>query len=508
MSLKKNVLANYVGQGWAALMGLAFVPIYIKYLGVEAYGLIGIFAMLQAWLALLDMGMTPVLNREMARFSGGAHSAQSIRDLLRSIETVGFLIAVVITVTIWAVSGWLASEWLKADKLPVDAVAKAFGIMGAVTALRFLEGIYRGAIIGLQKQVLFNVINASLATLRGFGAVGVLVFVSPSINAFFIWQGLVSLFAVATFLIVVYQALPASKSSPYFSRTALQDVWRFAVGMMATTFLALLLTQVDKVILSRLLSLETFGLYTLAGLVAGSLSILSGPIAQAYYPRMTELVTRKDLGELITIYHRSAQMISVLVGSAAVMLILFGERMLLLWTGNASLAHEVAPVLALLAMGNLLNSLMIMPYMLQLAHGWSSFAVKINIIAVVVLVPAIYWVSPRYGVIGAAWVWLILNSGYVLIAAHFMHQRLISDEKWHWYGEDLALPLAASTITAWLLHQWQPVTPTKMLEICWLVIVGVTVVIAAVFAAPELRLSFVRKIKLRVREKRRSHNGY
>ena len=114
-------------------MGLAFVPIYIKFLGVEAYGLIGIFAMLQAWLTLLDMGMTPVLNREMARFGGGAHSAQSIRDLLRSIETVGVLIAVAIAVTIWVGSGWLASEWLKADKLPLEAVIKAFEIMGAVT---------------------------------------------------------------------------------------------------------------------------------------------------------------------------------------------------------------------------------------------------------------------------------------------------------------------------------------------------------------------------------------
>ena len=43
MSLKKNFVANYFGQGWQALMGLAFVPVYIRYLGIESYGLIGIF---------------------------------------------------------------------------------------------------------------------------------------------------------------------------------------------------------------------------------------------------------------------------------------------------------------------------------------------------------------------------------------------------------------------------------------------------------------------------------
>ena len=48
--LKRNLIANYLGQGWTALMGLAFIPLYIKYLGIEAYGLIGIFALLQGWL--------------------------------------------------------------------------------------------------------------------------------------------------------------------------------------------------------------------------------------------------------------------------------------------------------------------------------------------------------------------------------------------------------------------------------------------------------------------------
>ena len=83
--MKKILLANYFGQGWSALMGIAFLPLIIKSIGAEAYGLVGVYAMLQAWFALLDMGITPTLNREMARYIGGAHSSQSIRDLLRSL---------------------------------------------------------------------------------------------------------------------------------------------------------------------------------------------------------------------------------------------------------------------------------------------------------------------------------------------------------------------------------------------------------------------------------------
>ncbi len=133
-------------------MGIAFVPIYIKYLGIESYGLIGLFTMLQTWLIMLDMGMTPALSREMARFTGGAHSAQTIRDLLRSVEIVASIIACLIASGVYLTSCWLAIDWLKVDKLPPQVVAQALAIMGIVISLRFVEGIYRSAIIGYKDR--------------------------------------------------------------------------------------------------------------------------------------------------------------------------------------------------------------------------------------------------------------------------------------------------------------------------------------------------------------------
>ena len=81
MSVKRNIIANYAGSAVTTLLSVALVPVYIRYLGIEAYALIGLFAVIQAWLTLLDFGMTPTLGREMARFGAGAVSAQGIRDL-------------------------------------------------------------------------------------------------------------------------------------------------------------------------------------------------------------------------------------------------------------------------------------------------------------------------------------------------------------------------------------------------------------------------------------------
>lgn len=66
VSVKANVVANYFSQAYMAVMGFVFVPVFIKYLGVEAFGLIAVFTVLQSSLALLDMGMKPTLGREMA----------------------------------------------------------------------------------------------------------------------------------------------------------------------------------------------------------------------------------------------------------------------------------------------------------------------------------------------------------------------------------------------------------------------------------------------------------
>ena len=111
MPLRRNVLANFLGQAWGAAMALAFLPLYVQYLGIEAYGLIGLFGALQAWLMLLDAGMSPTLGREMARFTAGARTVQSIRDLLRSLEIVGVIVACTIGAWLWAASGWLARDW-------------------------------------------------------------------------------------------------------------------------------------------------------------------------------------------------------------------------------------------------------------------------------------------------------------------------------------------------------------------------------------------------------------
>ncbi|WP_254565182.1 lipopolysaccharide biosynthesis protein [Oscillatoria sp. HE19RPO] len=463
--LKRNLIANYLGQVWNALMGLAFLPLYIHYIGIESYGLIGLFGVITASLSLLDMGMTPTLSREMARFTGGEHTPESIRDLLRSIEIITFSIAAVIAVTLTLSSHWLASSWLQAKDLPVAIVSQSFSIMGLVAALRFVETIYRSSLVGLQRQVLFNAINSFLATLRGLGSVAILAWFSTTIQAFFLWQGLVSIVTLATLSCTIYSILPKAKRPGRFSWQVLRQIWGYAGGIMGITFLSMLLTQVDKVLLSKLLTLTEYGYYTLAATVAGALYMLISPISQAWFPRLTQLFAAEDFPKLTRTYHQGAQLVTVVLGTSALVLIFFSETFLQLWTQNSELAQHTAPLLRLLVLGNMLNGLMWIPYQTQLAYGWTRLGLQTNIVAVSFIVPAILWMTPRYGAVGAAWAWVSLNAGYVLIGVHFMYRRILKTEKWLWYREDVGYPLISALSVVWIIRWSLPVPDVWLFQL-------------------------------------------
>jgi len=450
--LRRNVIANFLGSGWVAAMELLFIPVYISYLGLGAFGLVGIFMTLQAMIILLDMGMGLMVNREMARYAGGQHDIVSIRRLLRSLECIIAVIAVSVALGIMLSSEPLAVFWIGGDTLPIETVASAFAVMGLIISLKLFEGIYRGALYGLQRQGAFNIGYAAVATLRSVGAVAVLMFVSPTITAFFLWQVFTSAVSVLLFATLTYRFLPEADRRIGPSLERLRAVWKFAGGVLAISALGTVLVQTDKLVLSVLIDLESFSLYVLAGLIATGLFKIAVPIAQAWYPRMSELHAMGSQMEFRRIFHVGAQLMSVTVASVALTLVFFADVILLVWTNDADISVRVAPIMRVLVFGTMLNSMMLIPYNAQLAYGITSLATLINLVAVLVMVPALLFFVPIYGSMAAAWSWLILNLCFITCGSHLMYRMMLGEEQLHWCFFDIVLPLGASAavmVGAW-----------------------------------------------------------
>jgi O-antigen/teichoic acid export membrane protein len=469
-------------------MGIAFVPVYIRYLGMEAYGLIGIFALLQSWLALLDLGLTPTVGREMARLSAGAHTPQSIRDLLRSIEWIYVAIAVLVAVTLFFSAHWLASEWVRADNLPISTVADALAITGYVIAVRWIAGLYRSALIGLQRQVWLNSCTAIFSTARGVGVVGVMAYISPTVVAFFVYQGLLVTVEALVLATTVARSLPNAPSRSSFRWQALREIWRFAVGMASITLLSILLVQVDKLVLSKLLPLAEFGYYALASTVAGALGLVVGPVNNAVYPRLTEIVAGNQLNLLAAAYHRFSQMLTLMLVPTAIVLSLFSQYVLLLWTRDPVLTKTAFPLVSALSIGTMLNGLMHTPYSLQLAYGWTRFMVMVNAVSVLIVVPGIYFGVQAYGAIAAAYIWILLNAGYVFIAVPLMHRKLLPTEMWRWYGQDILWPTLATLTATGLLFLFVP-APALSRPWTTVAILAAAVIVSVVSATAATPLS-------------------
>ena len=169
------------------------------------------------------------------------------------------------------------------------------------------------------------------------------------------------------------------------------------------------------------------------------------------------------------------------------MLAMFAAPILTLWTRDAAIASHSAQLLSVLALGNLLNCLMMIPYHTQLAYGWVRLSVVINILAVSVIVPAILIVTPKFGALGAAWVWVILNAGYVLVGAHFMFRRILRGEKWRWYVRDILQPLLAAAATCSVSFVLMPAAQGVVAQLLWLLFTAAATILASAASAPTVR---------------------
>lgn len=449
MALKRNFSVSLFGSIWSALLGLAVVPLYIKYLGTEAYGLIGFFATTQALLQLLDLGLSPTINREVARCSA-TNLMQEARSLLHTLSVVYWGMALVIGLVIVLIAPLIANHWLQARALPIPTITQALMLMGLVVACRWPVGLYMGALMGMQRVALSSIINTAFGTLSSLGTVVVLILVSPTIKAFFFWQACVAVCYAIVMHFVAWRIVEGQHEKHHFSLADLKRVWKFSAGMSAVSVTGIILMQTDKLLLSKLLSLSDFGRYTLAAVVANSLYILLTPLFNSIYPRMSALVASNETEKLIKLYKNGTRLFLGALFPIAIVTAVFSENLLYLWTGNQELAASSSPVVSMFLIGTALNGVMHFPYALQLAYGETKLPIKINLALIAIAVPTIIVLGKTYGAVGGATSWAILNFIYLILGTWLTHRTLLKGVGVGWLFGDVALPLCIAISTGFL----------------------------------------------------------
>lgn len=458
-SLKKNILVSYASQIYVTLAGILILPLYLKYMGAEAYGLVGFFTMLQAWFNLLDMGLTPTVARETARFHGGATDALSYRRLLRALQLIFFAVALLGGGAMYVFSGVIADHWLNVQTLPLAQVQVALQLMAVGVALRWMSGLYRGCISGSERLVWLGGFNVFMATLRFVGVLPVLIWVGHTPIVFFTYQSLVAVVELAGLAAKAYRLFPAVSQGQLLGWSAssllvpIKPVLKFSLTIAFTSSVWVLVTQTDKLMLSKLLPLVEYGYFTLAVLAASGVLMVSGPISAALLPRMARIQAEGDEAGLISLYRDATQMVAVIAIPACLLLAFFAEQVLWLWTGDSYAAAQVAPVLCLYALGNGFLAMSAFPYYLQFSKGDLKLHLVGSALFITLLIPALVWATWKYGVIGAGYAWLISNAIYFFSWVPLVHARFMKGLHLKWLLRDVGLIAFVAVVFALLLYE-------------------------------------------------------
>lgn len=488
MSLKRNIVANYVGQFYATGVSILMLPIYLGYMGAEAYGLVGFFVVLQSWFRLLDLGLTPTLAREVARYTGGSMSARQLWQLLRSMEGIFVAIGLIGGATLIATSHWIAQSWLTVKTLPLEEVEVSLMLMSVTVALRWIAGIYRSAIWGFDRQVWINVFGVGVATLRFVTIVPLFIYVGTEPRVFFTYQLLVSVLETSVLIHKAYRSMPKSAGYVSWSLAPLRGVARFSFSIAFTAAVWVLVTQTDKLVLSRLIPLDQFGYFTLGVLVASAVNLVAAPISQALLPRLARYAASDDEQELRALYRHATQLVCSVVAPVALGLAVYAEPILMVWTGSETTAQAAAPIVRLYALGNGALAMAAFQYYLQYARGNLRLHVIGNVVFVVTLLPLVVWAASNYGGVGAGFVWLGHCTFFMLTWTWLVHRRHAPGLHSRWLFHDV-LPIwgAVAGFTVLLTFVDVPLEAGRVVSGGVLFAIGLTLLTVGALSSRETR---------------------
>jgi O-antigen/teichoic acid export membrane protein len=498
LSLRINVFANYASQLYATLIGIVIIPFYLRNMGAEAYGLIAFFAMLQSWFILLDLGLTLTISRESSRYFGGVLSPLEYRRLYRILSLIFVVVALSGGGALVLMAPIIAERWLHLHELPVNEIILALQIMGLSIAMRWMGGLYRGILTGAERFVWLSVFNILIATLRF-----VAVFVSMALwgytpKVFFFHQMAVAALELIMLLLMARQLIPRKvlgDPPTGWSFVPVALLLRFSLTIAFTSAVWILLTQIDKLILSGVLPLAEYGFFMLAVQVAGGITAATGPIPAALLPRLARLHAEGKRTEIMGHYHRFAQIVSVIAVSLMISIACSAELLLFSWTGDPQLTQVTAPILRLYAIGNGLLAISAFPFYLQYARGNLRYHLIGNIGLLLILIPAIAFAALRAGGVGVGWVWVGINLMNLFCWVAFVHGRLEPGLHVEWIKRNVLAIMIPTAIVGIVVRLFYHVELTNRLT----ALVDVILISTACFLTACLASSDIRRHLLRSR---------
>jgi O-antigen/teichoic acid export membrane protein len=139
-----------------------------------------------------------------------------------------------------------------------------------------------------------------------------------------------------------------------------------------------------------------------------------------------------------------SQIASLLIIPLALTLLIYSDSFMQFFLHKQELQENEAFLLAVIVVGTMMNSLMYLPIALLLASGKTGKLLLINVISILFFLPGVIYLVPIYGIMAAAWIWFLLNLGYIAIGSIYIFREYPEFRKINWYFSDLLVPIMIS----------------------------------------------------------------
>jgi O-antigen/teichoic acid export membrane protein len=439
MKPRPQLILGVLNSMATALAMLIMAPVYLQYLGVEAYGLIGFYTTLLMCMQVFDMGMATTLNREIARHGVGRLSEDNAQ-LLRCVELIYAAISVALVSGMWILGAWFAKSWFTATNITGTDITYALYGIGTCVALRLPINVYQSALFGAQKMHLASAIGIFQVFVGALGSYVLLRFYSADVVTVFVWQAVIALLHLFFIRTVVWHHAPGPTVRRMDWRP-LRDLWRYAVGAGLISIAGLVLSQVDKVVLSKTLDLEHYGYYMLGTTLAACMYMLVAPVYNVFFPLVSKLIAQNKTDELLATYQLYSALLASCVFPLALFLVLFFPQLVDLWLHNPYAIKQVSSIASVLVVAATLHAVMHLPHALIMASGVSKTYLAMYLGLIMLSFPITIFLSIQYGAVGGAWGQIVLFVSYAVAGTWITHRYCLKGYALHWLLKDIGRPL-------------------------------------------------------------------
>lgn len=398
-----NILANYSAKLWSIASNFLFIPAYIHILGHESYGLIVVHATIIAFINIADAGLSPTFTREVARNK----SLRKIRLTLYTLERIYILIITLIIACSFILNSYITENAINSNSYDNNELELYVILMIVSAAFQMSMSIYRGGLMGANKQVLANSYQVLFSLLRS-GFILIPLYFFPSLMLYFFWQVIISAIFVFIYRYTFWNYIGRSNNL-FFSFKIIKGVWKFSIGMFGVAIISAFNMQIDKAFITAYFTLKdlaAYSIYSIAGQIPYTFTL---PIAISIYPTLTKLVNNKDGVASNRVFLEYSFIIALLAALSTIPIYLYSEQLIFYWTRDTEISNNSKLITPIIVIGSYFLALQLMPYHLLLSHGHSRTNFIFGIVFMLVSPILLMLTIDKLGIISAAIPWCVLN---------------------------------------------------------------------------------------------------